>query len=93
MKKLTMTILPGCPYCAMAREIITDLKKENKDFAGVEVTEIDESAEPERAGEYDYYYVPSFFLGKEKLYETSPSDDRDKMEGEIRAAFKRALNN
>ena len=33
---------------------------------------IDESAQPELAERYDYYRVPSFFLGTEKLYEASP---------------------
>ena len=36
---------------------------------------MDEAAQPEIADAYAYYYVPSFFLGREKLFEGVPTKD------------------
>ena len=70
--KLTAFILPRCPYCLQARELIEELRAERPELGSVEIDFIDESLEPELAERFDYYRVPSFFLGKEKLYEASP---------------------
>ena len=70
--KLTAFILPRCPYCLQARELIEELRAERPALSRVEIDFIDESARPELADRYDYFRVPSFFLGEEKLYEASP---------------------
>ena len=64
MKDLTMFILPNCPHCKLALKFQQELIEENPD-----ITMIDESAQPEIADKYDYYYVPCWFAGKEKLFE------------------------
>ena len=70
--KLTAFILPRCPYCLQMRELVEELRAERDELAAVEIEFIDESAQPELAERYDYYRVPSFFHGTEKLYEASP---------------------
>jgi len=70
--KLTEFVLAGCPYCKMAREVLAELYDERPEFAAIEIGVIDESAQSVLADEYDYYRVPSFFNGKEKLYEANP---------------------
>ena len=35
----------------------------------VEIEEIDETRQRALADSYDYYYVPCFYLGREKLHE------------------------
>ena len=77
--KLTCFVLAGCPYCAAAREIIGELRAEHPEYAGIEIELIDERREPETAASYEYYYVPSFFLGREKLYEADPAMPRDEV--------------
>lgn len=69
---LTAFILPRCPYCLQARELIGELREERPELREVEIEFIDESAQPELAERYDYYRVPSFFLGERKLYEANP---------------------
>ena len=54
----------------------------------VEMEWIVETECAEVADSYDYYRVPSIFLGREKLYECSPADDYDT----IRKNFERAMN-
>ena len=74
--KLTAFILPRCPYCLQARELIAELCAERPEFSSVEIEFIDEAKNAALAESYDYYRVPSFFLGTEKLYEASPLRSR-----------------
>lgn len=85
--KLTAFILPGCPYCRQARELIAELRGEHPEYAAVEIETIDESAEPQLADRYDYYRVPSFFLGEEKLYEAKPLWSRAEAKQKLDAMF------
>ncbi|MFI3318667.1 MAG: thioredoxin [Rikenellaceae bacterium] len=48
---------------------IEQIKREREDLAGVEIELVDELKEAARADRYDYYYVPTFYLGDEKLSE------------------------
>lgn len=67
--KLTYFMLPGCPYCRQADNWLMELRAENPAFAAVEIETIDEGKQRSLAADYPYYYVPSFFLGREKLHE------------------------
>ena len=75
--KLTEFVLPRCPYCRRAAELLEELRAEKPEYAAVGLEVTDESARPDIAGRFDYYYVPSFFLGGEKLYEADPSRSRE----------------
>ena len=70
--KLTGFMLRRCPYCLQARELLGELCDERPERAAIEIEWIDEAAQPALAERYDYYRVPSFFLGEEKLYEADP---------------------
>ena len=65
--KLTYFYLKSCPYCRRADEMIARLMQEEPAFREVETEKIEETEHPEIAETYDYWYVPCFFLGKEKL--------------------------
>jgi glutaredoxin len=69
MSELTLFILPDCPHCHKALRLQQELMAEKPELSGVKVNIIDESAEPELANSYDYYYVPTYYLGREKLHE------------------------
>ena len=85
--KLTAFILPHCPYCRQAKELIDELRGERPELASVEIGYIDESQEPELADRYDYYRVPSFFVGERKLYEASPLWTREEAKKRLSAMF------
>ena len=68
MKPLTIFILKRCPYCKKAIKIIEKLQIESK-YEGINIVYVDEIQEKELADSFDYYYVPSFFVGNTKLYE------------------------
>lgn len=69
MKELTMFYLDDCGYCRKARQALDELFAENPAYAAIPLTRIEESREPALADTYDYYAVPSFFIGREKLFE------------------------
>ncbi len=87
MQKMTIFYLPGCPYCAAARRALEELTAENPAYAAVNVTWIDERAEPALADRYDYYYVPAVFDGERKLYEANPSHSYEMIREGLRAAL------
>lgn len=86
MKDLTMFILPNCPHCKLALKFQQELIEENPEFGKINITMIDESAQPEIADKYDYYYVPCWFSGKEKLFEGHA--EKADVEKVLRAAAK-----
>lgn len=73
-KKLTVFYLDDCPYCWDMKRALEELYLENPAFRAIPTEWIEESREPRLAEKYDYYYVPSVFLGNRKLYEASPAD-------------------
>lgn len=66
---LTLFYLKNCPFCKRALQYIEELKAEHEELRSVEIEMIEESEQPEVADRYDYYYVPCFYLGEEKLHE------------------------
>ncbi len=89
--KLTAFILSSCPYCLQASELIEELYAERPELAKIEIDYIDEADEPELAERYDYYRVPSFFLGEEKLYEADPRWSRDEAKRRLEEMFDKLL--
>lgn len=69
MAKLTYFYLPSCPHCRLASSCIEELCAENPEYKCVEIERVDESAEKARAAKYDYWYVPCFYMGDEKIHE------------------------
>lgn len=75
MKPVLMFITDWCPYCKQASSIIKDLKNTNPEYANIEIKIIDEERQPEIAKQYDYYYVPTFYVGGVKIHEGVPNKD------------------
>jgi len=67
--KLTLFILRDCPFCKRALQYIRELKEEHPEFKTIELDIIDEQEQKALADSYDYYYVPTFYLGEKKLHE------------------------
>ena len=87
MKKLTLFHLSDCPYCHYARRALKELALENPTYATIEMEWIEEREQPDIAAQYDYYYVPTIFDGKKKLYEAHPSERYEDCKQHIKAAL------
>lgn len=69
MQKLTYFKLASCPYCRECDRFLEALKAEHPAYKDIEIEVIDEGKHPDIAEKYDYYYVPTFFMGDKKLHE------------------------
>ncbi|HOG00584.1 MAG: hypothetical protein BWY35_02120 [Firmicutes bacterium ADurb.Bin248] len=67
--KLKLFYLPSCPHCQLALRCIDQLRAENPRYGDVEIDMIDEGRQRALANSYDYWYVPCFYLDKDKLHE------------------------
>ena len=92
MKDILMMILSDCPYCHNARRALAELVKEDARYAQVPVDWVEESRQPELAGRYDYYYVPSVFAGEKKLYEAAPGESFAVCKSRLKAALDAVLD-
>lgn len=59
-EKVTMIVMPGCPYCANAKKALAALQKEAA-YRDVQVELVDETSEADKVKPYAgaYYYVPT----------------------------------
>jgi len=73
MKKITMFTMKSCPYCKAALRWMDALFAENPEYRRLEIVMIDELVEPEIAARYDYYYVPTYYVGDKKMHEGAAS--------------------
>ena len=87
MKQIELFYLSGCPYCRKAKQAIGELIEEVPGYADIGIRWIEDSREPELAGRYDSYNVPSLFYEGRKLYEAKPFHNYDTIKDSIRKAF------
>ncbi len=90
-KKITYFYMVGCPYCRNANIAIDELIKEHPEYADVAIERIDENDWPAGMMGYNYYYVPSMFVGKEKVYEAHPGQQYDEIKAAVKKVFDRAI--
>lgn len=74
-KEVVMFVLDECPYCKEAFKIMDGLTAENPQYGSVKVEVIEETKDPARSSEYDYYYVPTYFVDGKKIHEGIPSEE------------------
>ena len=91
MKKITMFHIEDCRYCDFARKAIEELRAENPAYNDVEIEMINENEHPEIIENYDYWSVPSLFIGKEKIFEAALFMPYETVKDGVKLAFDRAL--
>lgn len=73
MKTVKLFMFEGCPHCKRAQDILREIFAEHPEYVKVPLEVIDEHKSPEIADRYDYYLVPTFFVGAKKMMEGAPS--------------------
>ena len=91
MKKITLFYLSDCPYCRNARKALEELKQENPAYGEIDIDWIEESEHPELAEKYNYYYVPTMYVGDKKLYEAKPSESYAMCKENVKAVLDAVL--
>lgn len=69
MKKVLMFRFEGCPYCRAAEDWIQEVTRECPELSAVEIERVDEKKHPDIADQYDYWYVPTFYMDGKKVHE------------------------
>ena len=90
MAAVTIFYQTFCPYCRMAKRAVEALRAESPACAAVDITWVEETRHRALADRYDYWYVPSVYLGEEKLYEADPAQGYEEIKAGLRAALERA---
>lgn len=85
MKPILMFMMETCPYCREAFRWMEELKQEDSRYQALEINMVDEQLQPALANQYDYYYVPTYYVAGEKLHEGAATKEK------IRAVFEKAL--
>jgi thioredoxin 1 len=76
MNKIVMFKLSYCGYCRRALQLIEQAMENHPEYKCIEIEYVDEEREQKRARQHDYYYVPTFYIGSEKIHE-GPVTDKD----------------
>lgn len=69
MKEILLFVMKGCPHCARALKLQEELLAEHPQWQEIPLRVVDERQEKALADAYDYYYVPCYYVGDEKLHE------------------------
>ncbi|MEI3074672.1 MAG: thioredoxin family protein [Phocaeicola vulgatus] len=69
MKPVKLFYQERCPFCKKALRYIEELKAEYPEFQPIEIEMIEETQHPDIADQYDYYYVPTFYVDGVKVHE------------------------
>ena len=74
MTDILMFMMSTCPYCKKAEKYMAELLKQ-PEYAGLQIARVDENKEPEVADMYDYFYVPTYYVGGQKVFEGAATMD------------------
>ena len=85
MKPVKLFYLKNCPFCRKALRYIDEVKAAHPELAAVDIELIEESEQPAVADGYDYYYVPTFYVGGVKVHEGGIYPD------EVEAILRKAM--
>ena len=84
MKKIILFHLADCPYCHNAKRALEELGRENPAYKKIPIEWIEEQERPDVSAQYDYYYVPTIFVGEKKMYEAHPGESYAECKENIR---------
>ena len=74
MKEVKMFTMETCPHCKKALLLMEEICREYPEYKSVKIEKIDESEQMDRS-KYDYYYVPTFYVGDVKMHEGVPTKE------------------
>ena len=84
-KTVKMMILEDCPYWRQAFAMEKELIAAHPEYGQVNIEVIEENREPEKTEGYDYWYVPTYFVGDKKVHEGVPTLEK------VEQVFREAL--
>ena len=83
---ILMFIMESCPYCREALKWMEELIAADNIYSVFDIKIVDENKERKLADSYDYYYVPTYYIGWQKVHEGAATKEK------IRDVFDTALS-
>ncbi len=68
-----MFTMASCPYCRVAHRWMDQLLESHPEFKDIQMEIIDEVQHPDIANDYDYWFVPTYYVGDHKVHEGAAS--------------------
>ncbi|HHX38087.1 MAG TPA: glutaredoxin [Clostridiaceae bacterium] len=76
MKPVYMIVTSWCPHCKRAKAMLQELLEENPAWQELSITLIDEEKDTDQMKPFfNYYYVPTVYVGETKSFEGVPSKE------------------
>ena len=75
MKEVKMFMTATCPHCKKALSLMEEICGEHPEYKAIPVKKIDETKEKDYAAAFDYYYVPTYYVGDAKVHEGVPTKE------------------
>lgn len=69
MREILLFKMRGCAHCRLALKLQEALLEQHPEWRDIPLRIIDEREEPALADQYDYYYVPCYFVDGVKVHE------------------------
>jgi glutaredoxin len=66
-------MMPTCPHCKKAIAMMEEILDAHPEYRQIPLKRIDETREVDYANKFDYYKVPTFYVGDKKLHEGIPT--------------------
>ena len=85
MKEVILFTMKFCPYCINAKKYMKELFKDNPEYKEVPLRIVDENLECNFAENFDYYYVPTYYVDGVKVHEGVPT--KEIVEDVFKAAY------
>ncbi|MCR5088915.1 MAG: thioredoxin family protein [Oscillospiraceae bacterium] len=92
MKDILMFYLDDCGYCHKAHKALEELMSESPEYRNLTIRKVEESKQPCLADSYDYYAVPTFYVGNRKVFEAHIGMSYDDIKAAVRSALDAALD-
>ena len=65
--------MASCPYCRIAHRWMDQILRSKSEYENIEIEIIDEVRHQEIANKYNYWYVPTYYVGETKIHEGATS--------------------
>ena len=69
MKQVLYFYMDGCPFCRQADRWMEEVLREHPEYGSVEVRKVEERRERDFARNFDYYFVPTYYVDGVKAHE------------------------
>ncbi|MBP3332264.1 MAG: thioredoxin family protein [Tidjanibacter sp.] len=69
MKPIMIFYQRNCPFCKKAFRYMEEAMEREPELRELKIELVEETEQPEFADKFDYYYVPTFYVGGEKVHE------------------------